>query len=674
MFPLKELADGDRLRELRNYDQAKPPPGPNGRDFYRSSGRLEAAVAKAAKCKDPSFSIAPYQLPQPMSFGGGPANDSRPLLAPVLSAILKAQKLIPDTSYRAKMDEAVDLGDHTTHDPDTLHPRFLEYVHERTVSVDPALADSVDAAKWLRHQHWKALGVSATARPLSDAEPQALAGIIKKGSAGEYRTLGAVDRRDPRLVETMSGSLLRYAQVGELVSKGRRRPAWVDTTLQPTLTFGKDEAKSAKRDDKGNRVPPIPRFIFNLSPINYALGAFLHSDMSHELQRKDLTHGPGFGPSRGMSDLFLNMVSDTFGDRTVLSEDEYMVMSDIYKWDAYFPEALITAVFDMIESYVDCSSLSPSARAARAAMSDVARRQLLHKLVERPSGYFGESKGCMPSGSFYTSFVNTEGNNLLLLSHVIDRASKETAWTARGAAEHILSESPNAYASYGDNQLFSHKLFKIFGLTYDPDQHAAHLAAFGMKLKVDETEVTRELGRVRFCSRAVVRTPEGLLVTRTHTSLAAKLAGRPEHDPLVDKLYVRAMMADHLGTDPITYDLLARVDRTIAIDIKPDSIPPKASDIIARAAKSLLGDNSDDSMATVMRALATNTVNRRALLSLHTRKGTVGKDGKLGQTLIGASTLFGGPLTPAANWALSCTPKEWGRYLKDTRQLGVLYD
>nr|UXC94312.1 RNA-dependent RNA polymerase len=668
--------DRERLANLAVHDEAKPKTRGRKLPFYRSSRRLHDAVEKAAGLKRPNFSICPYQLTKPFAFGGGPPPQDRPLRAPVLGASDNAARLVRDPDYGSAMEEAAALADYTTHDPDTLHPRFLEYVRERVTSLDERTHAAMTAAQALQRGLWCDAGVDVQARDLADAAPEPLAGMINHGSTGEYRALGVTDRKDQRLIALMSQSLVRYATAGRLIAAGKRPPKWVSTTLQPTLSFGKEEPKTAKRDADGARVAPVPRFIFNLSPINYALAAFLHSDISHQLQDLDPTHGPGFGPGRGRSSKFLNVVSRAFGTSFELPEGEEMVMSDIEKWDASLPEVLAAAAFDNLEDAVDVSGMSGPARAARGAMVQVARRQLNEKLLEHPSGYLLMLYGTMPSGSYYTSLINTNANNLLLLSHVIDRAATETSFTVAGAAERLRHEIKDRLLSYGDNQLFSTVIFRVLGLAYDPAKHAEYLSRFGMKLKVDETEVTRKIGRVRFCSRAVVMTPHGPIITRTHTALVSKLAARPEHDPLVDKLYVRAIMADYMGTDPVAFDILSTVDRQIDVPIDLSTVTPRVRGVLSAASKSLYGSDRDDVMLTVLRGLASSLIDRRALLSLHTpRLPSVPRSSqRLGASLSLGDTLFGGPITDAARFCLGHTPATWVAYLRETGQAGVMID
>nr|CUS18599.1 RNA dependent RNA polymerase [Beauveria bassiana polymycovirus 2] len=667
--------DTERLASLAAFDEAKPKGRSRKLPFYRSSSRLAAAVAKASKMDRPNFKICSYQLSKPFAFGGGPPPKDRPLSALVLGASDVAGRTVRSLDYRSAMEEAASLADYTTHDPDTLHPRFLEYVRERVTSVDEPTTAAMTAAQAVQAQLWADSGIRVAARDLSDAAPEPLADIINHGSTGEYRALGVSDRKDPRLVSLMSQSLLRYGVVGRLALAGKRPPRWVATTLQPTLSFGKEEPKAAKRDEDGRKVPPIPRFIFNLSPVNYALAAFLHSDISHQLQDRDPTHGPGFGPGRGRSGKFLNVVRRAFGNSCLLPEGESMVMSDILKWDASVVEALAQPAFDSLERAVDTRGLSPAARAARSAMVGVARRQLTEKLLEHPSGYLLMLYGTMPSGSYYTSLINTNANNLLLIAHIVDRAVSERGYTPAGAAEELRHIIKDRLLSYGDNQLFSTVLFKALGLVYDPDKHAEFLARYGMKLKVDETEVTRRLGRVRFCSRGVVMTPHGPIITRTHTSLVSKLAARPEHDPLVDKLYVRAIMADHMGTDPIAYEMLATVDRQIDVPVDISTVTPRVKGVLSAASWSLYGTDSDEAMLVVLRGLSQSVVDRRALLSLHTpRADHVRSDMRLGTSVSLGDTLFGGPLTDAARFCLGHTPATWITFLKDTGQEGVMIE
>nr|QKK35421.1 RNA-dependent RNA polymerase [Erysiphe necator associated polymycovirus 6] len=674
-FFIGDGSEAEAIAYLRGYDEPKPAVKSRKTPFYRSTHRIEPALERASKMALPSIELSRYQLPKAFSFGGGPPVAERPLLPSVLGAVDRAASIVDDASYTDKINDAVTLGDYTSHDPDTLHPRFLEYVKERVLSVPERDAEVLAMSMEAQREMWSRNGIKVRPRDLCDAEPDNLGPMLNHGSSGEYRNLGVKDRKEKRLVELMSQSLMRYGRVGTDVAAGRPVPAWVHTTIQPTLAFGKEEPKAAKRDANGVRIPPVPRFIFNMSPINYALAAFLHSDLSKALQEHDPTHGPGFGPGRGRSGKFLDLVERCFKGRTTLPVGEEMVMSDIEKWDANMKEVLIDAAHTALEDHVDTSLMSVAGSATRAAMVSVARRQLKTKLLEHPSGYLLYLHGAMPSGSYYTSLINTNANNLLIISHLIDRLSAETSYTVAGAAEAAITAIPGLLVSYGDNQLFSAKIFSRFGLAYDPVKHAAHLAKYGMRLKIDETEVTRKIGRVRFCSRAVVHTPKGLLITRTHTSLVSKLAARPEHDAAIDKLYVRAMMADHMGTDPVVYQMLDDVDRQIDVPLDLSETSPRVKAVLEPVAKSMYGEATDDNVVKVLDALTRNHIDRHSLLSLHTpRTETITRRSmKLGSAL-SIGDMMGGVLTSAARWALEQTPSTWVAYLKETDQLGVLWD
>nr|WAA18813.1 RNA dependent RNA polymerase [Trichoderma barbatum polymycovirus 1] len=671
---LKGLTEREKLAELAQFDEMRPAARGQKIPFYRQTQRLHDLVERATGMTNPSARIADFQLPTAFSFGGGPPPPERPLFAPVLGAIDVAAKSVSRPDYHGRLDRAANMGDYTTHDPDTLHPRFLNYVRERVEFVDQGTNAALDHAVSTLHHIWRNHHVHAAPRSLSDATPEKLSDIVNHGSPGEYRKYGVQDRKDPRLMVVMSQSLVRYGHVGRLAHAGKRIPGWVHSTIQPTLTFGKDEPKAAKMED-GLRVAPVPRFIFNLSPINYALATFLHYDLSHELQEKSPLHGPGFGPARGRDGKFRNVIENCFKGGFELTDGTEMVMSDIEKWDASITEVLLGKGYDCLESFIDVKKLDGVALATRKIMSGVARRQLLHKVVEHPSGYLLDLYGTMPSGSFFTSEINTEDNNIVTLAFAIEEISQQTEYTMPHAAEILATLAPGLMVSYGDNQLFNTRIFTHFGIEYNPQRHAAFLARFGMKLKVDETEITTKLGKVRFCSRAIVQTPHGLAITRTHTSLAAKLAARPEHDPLVDKLYVRALMADTLGTDPILYGMMSQIDRQIADDLDVTVITPRIRPVIESAAQTLLGDKSPSALNAVLLGLRGSSVDRRALLSLQTpiTAGTR-RERSLGTSLTVGGNLFGGPLTRTAEWLSRQTPQTWDAYLMETGQTDVYFD
>nr|QVU39970.1 RNA-dependent RNA polymerase [Magnaporthe oryzae polymycovirus 2] len=672
VFHVKPLADGGIIAALRAYDSPPPPAGEDARKFWRSAARLQAAHDKAQEMANPSMVVSEYQVPKPFSFGGGPPEAERPLRVPVMGAIDDAARYLGG-DYATRMHDATALANYTSHDPETLHPRFLNYVNERITAVDPTTTEVMDAAKLAQRTIWRNHGVTATARPIGEVTKEVIAELANKGSPGEYRVMGVTDRRDPRVIDLIHRSVSRFVGVGRRRVAGKRDPGWVATTMQPTLTFGKDEPKAGKYRRDGTIEPPIPRFIFNLSPVNYGTAIALHSDISKSLQDNDPTHGPGFGPGRGRSGKFLNVVEASFKGGYTVPDDEPMVMSDIEKWDAFIREVLIELGVDNLEDAVNKTNLDSEALAARAAMFGVSKRQLLHKLVEHPSGYLVDLYGAMPSGSYYTSLINTNCNNLLLLGHLIDRVAAETEYTVAGAAEEVALIAPPHLVSYGDNQLFSAKIFKHFGLTYSPALHAEFLGRFGMKLKVEETEVTTKLGRVRFCSRAVVRTPEGLMITRPHAAMYQKLAARPEHDPAIDKLYVRAIMADYMGTDPIAYEAMAMIDRQIDVAIDASVVTPKIRTVLKSTAKAFYGGDDDAVILQVLESLRAGSIDRRALLTLHTPRADMMRGESLGASLTVGGGFIGGTLTPAAEWAYAQTRSQWADYIRRTGQEGI-YD
>ncbi|BCJ03666.1 putative RNA-dependent-RNA-polymerase [Penicillium janthinellum polymycovirus 1] len=668
VFFVKGTCDGDILKRLRDSDgPVKGAPG-----FRRDSHRLDKAIEKASRCERPNIALSNYQLKVPLGFGPETVGDERPYRPVLVSQLRGVYDKVADTTYRIKSEEAIDLGDYTHHDPDTLHPRFLEYVHNRTTEVDAITHESMREAKAVMAKHWSSLGLNVKARPLSDAVPEVFGAEITAGSQGEYRVLGATSRNDERLVLTLCDSLLRYGEAGRQAVRSGRLPDFVHTTQQPSGMFGKNERKAAKYKE-GERVTPVPRCIFNVSPVDWTLAKFLHGHLSEFLSENDPLHGPGYGPNRGRAWKLLRLLDKAYGEETVNGTFR-LSMSDIEKWDANMCEYLLVHAFDLLESAVDCSGLSAYNKAARAAMVSVARRHLLEKLVEHPSGYFVHMYGCMPSGSYYTSLLNTIGNNLLVISLVIKRLMVEKGLSPRVARARVQPHIDGRLLSYGDNQIVSEELFIAVGLTYDPVVHASHLACFGMTLKIDETEVSNKLGRARFCSRACVQTPKGKLLLRTHTSLYGKIAGTPDVEPMVFKLWLRATAIDHMGTDPIVYNLLKRIDSMVRVTGVPSMKTRAVRDVLENLCQKFMGNTNDESMEIALSVLNRSFPTRAALLSLHTALAGGMAHGKLGTALLFDDGARGFELTPAAQWALDQTEDSWLEYLRSTDQMGVLTD
>nr|WSP07091.1 putative RNA-dependent RNA polymerase [Ustilaginoidea virens polymycovirus 1] len=664
----------ERMEQLREMDDDAGVKR-KAKEFVRDSRRLDAAVQAASKLNDPSFRIYSLQRRTAMSFGGGPPGEERPLKPAGLVMLKGTSKQIgEDEVYRREMEAALLMGDFTTHDPDTLHPRFLEYVHERTRSLPERETRAMDWAVKVMRALWSKRGVVAEARGIESAEPGPLSLMMNPGTAGEFQHAGFTNRKDPQVVELLSKAVKRFYRAGSVVAMRGRRPAWVDFTQQPTASFGKKERKAAKLVD-GRRVAPVPRFIFCPSPVNYATGAFLHADISHQLQAKDPSHGPGFGPGRGRAWKLLDKVSAHLSPDGSANLDCDAIMSDIAKWDANMPEVLIGYAFDLLESFVDKSKLDAVGRATRSLMVDTVRRQLMVKLVEHPSGYFIELFGCMPSGSFYTSALNTIGNDLLALS-LLAMAIMESGQDLNDVdIDQVASAVETDLVSYGDNQLIFSSLFTRFGTAYSIRRHERHLAAFGMRLKVDETDVSSRLCDVRFCSRGVLQTPVGLAITRSHTSIYNKLGGTAETDPVILKMYIRALMVDLLGTDPVLYSGLSELERMV--DIPPDA---KVSETRLKAmvepfARKLFGSGDDLSIGKFIELLRRPTAPARAvLLSLRVPVDDVRSVRGFGLSLSVSSDRDKVGLDEVGMWLNSLDPSGFWKYLKQTDQMGVVYN
>nr|WEW73482.1 RNA dependent RNA polymerase [Cladosporium cladosporioides polymycovirus 2] len=669
VFHVKGLCDGDVLNALRNSDG----PVKNSTGFVRDSHRLDGVVARAAACARPTVELSRYQLVVPLGFGPEKISSERPFKPVLQSQADRVYSVVNVEGYKRACEDAIELGDYTSHDPDTLYPRFMEYVHERITEVDDVTNTAVTEAAKVMLAHWRSLGMSVKARPLTDATVDKFGAEITPGSQGEYRSLGATSRNDERLVPTLCDSISRFGEAGRQAVRGGREPAFVSMTQQPSGMFGKNERKAAKFDALGRRVAPVPRCIFNVSPVDWALAKFLHGGMSEFLSEKDPLHGPGYGPNRGRSWKFMNVLDKAFGNST--TNPEFRVsMSDIAKWDAYMCEFLLSRAFDLLEHAVDKTGLDSYNRAARAAMVKVAKRHLMEKLVEHPSGYFVHMYGCMPSGSYYTSPLNTLGNNLLIISLLIKLLIVEKGLAPKVARTRVQTAVSGRLLSYGDNQIVSEELFIAVGLRYDPVKHKQHLATFGMTLKLDETEVTNDLGRARFCSRGCVATPAGKILVRSHTSLFAKVSGTPDIEPAVYKLWLRATAIDHMGADPVVYNLLKKLDSMTRATSIPTDNSKGVKAVLEDICQKFVGDSSPESMSAALDILNSGFPSRAALLSLHSKITPAMRDKKLGPSLLIDFGRESFELTPAARWCLEQTEETWIHHLKATGQTGILVD
>lgn len=671
---LDDFVASNPLPSLAKFEADIRGPANNGSKFRSDWRRLESAVKMRSTLVDPSFDVLPFQLPKPFSFEARDVPEERALRAPAMAAVRNMSKLVgTDAHIASEYANAIDMGDHTEHNPDTLHPRFLEYVKERVRVAPPEIDRALAVAKKVLHKVWKMKGVDIKARPMTDVQPEELVRILNPGGAGEYAHTGATGRTDKPMVAMLSLALGRYSAAAHAARRSQRRPRWINLTESPVKSFGKTEAKRAKMIN-GERQRPIPRFIFNPSPVNYAMGAFLHSDISKWLMKNDPTHGPGFGPGRGKDIKFRSMVERAFGRETVLVDDE-AVMSDIQKWDASCTEALLIPSIDCLEEAVDKTGLTPDDILSRRAMFDASKRQLLSKIVEHPSGYLVRLYGAMPSGSVYTSLINTIGNDLLAIGCMVRQLMRKGE-NPENFIDLLAEQVSQWLMSYGDNQLFFTRMFTNLGLKYDILDHADFLNKLGMKLKADETEVTKLLSRVRFCSRGMLMTPAGPIITRTHTAVLAKLAGRPTANPLDDKLYVRAMMADYLGTDPIAFEILRAVDEGINVLPTAKNLSTTGKKIVESAAKAIFGSKSDYDVNQIMDLVSRTVLDRRTLLSLHTAREDVdtNKQLRIGDALSLGMSAPAAPLDPRADFMSRMNPGSFMEFLRSTNQTGIMYD
>ncbi|GFM95165.1 RNA-dependent RNA polymerase [viral metagenome] len=669
-------SDQDALfADLARFDEPVKTTQSGRRVFNRDSGRLAAAMQKRSTLKDPSFDLLHVQLPHTSYFGPKNAVEDRRFRPSLLSAAkdLGALEGLPE-GYSDAIQEAIILGDHTDHDPDTLAPRFLEYVHERVRVADDETEACLAIAVKVLQRVWSDAGIHVQARPISDVTPEGLAASFTQGNAGEYRSAGITSRKDPRMLDMLTRHLKSFKIAGRMMNRGLAAPQMFENLDHLTTSFGKKEAKAAKMKD-GVRVAPVPRFIFNPSPCQYATGKHLHGDLSDALQRMDPTHGPGFGPGRGHAAKFTDLVERGCAPNGKLRDGTFAVMSDIEKWDANMSEALMFHAFGALETFVDCTNLDPVERASRLAMAQYAYRTLTTKIVEHPSGYLVRLYGSMPSGSYYTSLINTVANDLLAIGTVVRRLRRanidpDINYLALTAAESLLS--------YGDNQFFLSTLFTENGVSYSIHDHADFLSKLGMRLKEDETEVTSELSRIRFCSRGVVRTPAGLVITRQHTDVIKKLSGRPTSSPADDKLYVRAMMVDYMGVDPVVHNMLERIDAALPALLDVREVTKGARATLEASAALAFGRKDDASVLAVAQLMCETKVRREVLLSLvdprdvHEDTGA----GRYGSRMRDALTVaLHSPfveLSPKLRWLSTLSPQDYITYLGATGQTGVL--
>ncbi|BCM78286.1 RNA-dependent RNA polymerase [Hadaka virus 1] len=587
-----------------------------------SSRQVEWAlelVEKSMRMKNPSMVLDVRQLPQAFVL---PADTGRvepylqSFVVPSINTLVNPWKEHVK-GLRPKLVEEATLGNYTRHDPAKLRERVSRYCRERITEFKGETARVVGLGISLLEEVKKKNCIKVHARRIEDLGVDDLDRLMKNGSAGEYKYFGYRKRKDPELLGMLHNTIVNFLPAARAFMRTGRYPIGRLYPEVLTILFGKKETVSDKIVN-GEREEKVQRCIFDGPPNPYAIGAFLYGDLIESFKKGDPTFGPGMGKARKKDRKVQEFLHRSF-PKGVISKFK-MVMADIKHWDTSLVEAMIYGILDMYERLVDKSNLGPDEKIARQWLVELNAHYLIDKHVAHPSGFVFLMKGCMGSGSFFTSPINTDSNTAYFFSY---------CFYASGVTNLLpcfVDIAGMSVRSNGDNQLGSSELVETMGVDYDLVKHKEFLSRVGMEMKPSETIISQELQHVAYCSTKFIRLPgnDGLdgpfVPVRPYGSLMPKLFANEVPDQLSAKLYVRALMLDTLGVDPVLFDYLSEIDNSIGeVDIDKSKVGKrKYGKMLRDIVVKLFGEDDEDGLREVIEKSLNSGFDRRTCLSLLT--------------------------------------------------------
>ncbi|BBU94038.1 RNA-dependent RNA polymerase [Hadaka virus 1] len=576
-------------------------------------------VEKSMRLKNPSMVLDLRQLPQAFVL---PADTGR--VEPYLQSFVvpSINTLVGPWArhvkgFRAKLVEEATLGNYTRHDPAKLRERVSRYCRERIPEFKGETARVVGLGISLLEEVKKRNCVKVQARRIEDLGVEDLDGLMRNGSAGEYKYFGYRKRKEPELMGMLHNTIVNFLPAARAFMRTGKYPIGRLYPEVLTILFGKKETVSDKMVN-GVREEKVQRCIFDGPPNPYAIGAFLYGDLIDSFKKGDPTFGPGMGKARKKDRKVQEFLYRSFPSGVESKFD--MIMADIKHWDTALVEAMIYGILDMYERLVDKSNLGPDEKIARQWLVELNAHYLIDKHVAHPSGFVFLMKGCMGSGSFFTSPVNTDANSAYFFSHCFYSSG------VASLSPHFVDVAGMSVRSNGDNQLASSELLELMGGTYKLEKHKEFLARVGMEMKASETIVSRELHHVAYCSTKYVRLMgnNGLngpfVPVRPYNALMPKLFANEVPDQLSAKLYVRALMLDTLGVDPVLFSYLSELDQSLGeIDVDKSKVGKrKYGKMLRDIVVKLFGEDDEDGMREIIEKSLNSGFDRRTCLSLLT--------------------------------------------------------
>lgn len=655
---------------------------------------IGALVKRDAELKESNVEVAHWQSNKlAVKYKAPPQHEVSLVFAKTqaLAAKMKARvvELVGDEGKEVaetiggEAEAAVKYRGYTYNDPDGLARRFKHYHCERMQEFPDEMAfgfkvaEDVMSRVIIRGANDKAYPLDPTLITIDTLEHE-----LRTGSAGEYSTLGVGSRTDRMLLNSVMTLLSKFREQAESVVTKGVLDAREIRPVAKTILFGKTEPKQSKDDGKGGVAPSDPRGIFNMSPVSYILAWVVYGDVVLG-SKTSPCHGPGYGHTRGNAWKVENFVKKVFGensDDTLVRDGGKVVCVDWEKYDASVKECLIKSGLSTFDKVIDTSRMSEVGK----VMYDLIRKEvcdeLLHKLIGHPSGIALFLHGTVPSGHYLTSALGTEMNNNLVVSFLVSemvengRLDVADSKQIESITESISKAVEGYLLSYGDNQAMSDLLFSEHGVEFSLERYESYADKLKMSLKPEETVVHEHISSMAFCNRKIVRLPEGqLILHRPPQKFLFKLASVPKTHDIKTKLYIRALMSDLSGSDPLAHETLTELDNELKFT--PEQVEPMVERMPANERKELMERTGCENGKELSDMLARAIPSRAVALDLFRVKEDSGD--KTPVTMIteaGAVTTECikkmRDLSPVSH--AFCSTKTYYRYLAATGQLGVL--
>jgi len=684
----------------------------------RSRRRREAALLrdlmkKADGMSNPSITVCPLQLTNPNVRVDEvvPSNDSR-LLSTYNSKMVKyiADRLkvggaiTSSKGFSRPIEEIVETAQFTQHNRERLSKRMLNYCVERIVSFDDdrELMAALDISKKIFKKMISVTGVGSKLMDPRLYTRTEMRERCNQGNASEYKIFHGVKKRlDPEMLALGEKMFSRICS-GVKAKRSGKVVSLADVTSEPLcVAFGKTEVVGATHDQDGSVVAKDCRAIFPTSPVTYYKLAYLFYDLSKSQMDKFPCYGPGFAAGRSNDLKVCSMLKRVLASPNSVETRHgsagrqiQIINRDIKHWDANLREASIDVVGRLLYSCVDKGHLDEEGVAIGDMIFEAAMDEVLVKLVEHPSGYLTWVAGTLPSGVFVTSSFNSNANILFCIASFVhqlmfSKSSPSSAaleildneeWIEKTANTFLLSLVCN-----GDNQIGTDEVYQDNGIWYDINEDAKFWAKLGMRMKMDETGVTTNISEAEFSSRKWVLFNSELYPTRPLDGLIRKLQARPFKDALEAKLFVRAMMIDYLGIDPLIFNALKEIDEDIIVDPKAlQRSQSKAGDSFKDYIRSSFGVDhlSEQELERLSAIMCSQRVSRAALCTLmlprSDLKGAdmdeVNKGFLLGETAVGTRESLKVLERNETRGVLSLAQvgeSEWVKIIASTRQASL---